>query len=293
MHSLRRGWSLVAMVAATVAEDGFSTGLRSSYSDLHHFDDAELFLSSVGVPSGLPMLEVKYTKGGWGQKYSVMASESHLSGADGVHVDKIPQIEWVAGTPAGAHERKFMLMMIDPDSPSRRGDGSAAGADGIKLKWFGVNCKEDAKSCHHFVPYSGPNPRADMGEHRYIIILFLQKKPPPSSSVLSDFVAGKSDNFDLPGFLSVMEGCMEPYAMNFFYYQRGAPPSPPPPPAPIETSPLPPTSLLPPTPTPMRSPPNPEAVESAQKGDLASPHRRTHSLGPGWEHTPSLDHDEL
>ena len=52
-----RSWAQILVVLAGASRgDDFSTGVRSSYSDLHHFEDAELYLSSVGIPTNLPQL---------------------------------------------------------------------------------------------------------------------------------------------------------------------------------------------------------------------------------------------
>jgi len=209
------GFVLALTVVAAAADDGFSTGV-SSYADLHHFEDAEVFLSSVGIEAGLPQLDVKYDEGGWGRKRTIKGSETHLVVGTKVSLDKMPSVTWEGGTQRGETKRKYAILMIDPDWPRPNRDASKAGSEGPFLHWFGINCEEDAKSCHELMPYSGPHP--SQGEHRYIFLLLRQLRPPPRSSVLTDYVMrDRRMKFDLGGFLEAIDGAMVPVALNLFY----------------------------------------------------------------------------
>ena len=145
------GFLLALTVVVAAADDGFSTGV-SSYADLHHFEDAEVFLSSVGIEAGLPQLDVKYDEGGWGRKRTIKGSETHLVVGTKVSLDKMPSVTWEGGTQRGETKRKYAILMIDPDWPRPSRDASKAGSEGPFLHWFGINCEEDAKSCHELVP---------------------------------------------------------------------------------------------------------------------------------------------
>lgn len=221
-------WLCVAAAfIAVIEDDGFSTGVRSSYADLHHFEDAELYLSGAGLSTGLPQLEVKFPEGAWGQKRAMMGSESHYElSADGINFGAPPQITWISGTPAGERNaRKFAILMIDPDAPRRSKDGAMPGSRGPWVHWMALNCKESAADCDSFLPYEGPKPSSGTGEHRYIVILFQQVKPPPSASSLTDFFGRPRHQFDLEGFLKAFRESMVPRAMNFFYVRKDGEPA--------------------------------------------------------------------
>ena len=141
-------------------DDGFSTGV-SSYAAAD-VEDAERFLSRVGVPSGLPQLEIKYPEGGWGKKATMKGSESHFDAATtDVSFAAEPQVTWVSGrvssssVPSLAMPRKFAILMVSPDYPERldEDDGARAGQLGPYVHWMALNCEESSKDCAGFLPY--------------------------------------------------------------------------------------------------------------------------------------------
>jgi len=270
-----RVWIALALMAAAAAQ-------RSTYDT--SLDDADAYIGALGLPKGLPRLEVKYKKGGFGAKYYVSGSDSRISTRSDVALNERPLVEWEP-TKFGAHQDRYAVMLLAPDEPKRAaGDGSADGEKGPILHWFALNCaqstsKNDEK-CYHLIPYNGPrstdgilndNPAMD---HRYIFILFRQVKPPPGS-VIQDYLLTTRENFNLRGFLRAVEGGLEAVAVNFFYahsdkeQEKLAGPSPTGPTARIVTDP-------PPPPAPFDG----KAAVSAR------------SLGPKWQSKPSA-HDEL
>ena len=92
--------------------------------------DAELFLATVGVPVGLPMLTVHF------DGKEICASSSQFSKTKAAHrfLMNEPTVEW-------AHSEAMTLMMIDPDAPEREEDGSLPGKRGPWLHWLISGCK--------------------------------------------------------------------------------------------------------------------------------------------------------
>jgi len=187
----------------------------SSYTDLFHFEDAELYLQSVGIPAGLPQLRVKYKVGSWGRKLEIQGSASEVAVAD---VVQQPTVQWLASPTASTGvKRKHVLLMVDPDAPHRAADGSQAGTDGPVIHWLGLNCETDAKSCYDAIPYAPPAPREGTGPHRYIFVLFEQTKPPQSGDALLEFMSiTNRERWGLARFMEVFRGSMEPAAVNYF-----------------------------------------------------------------------------
>jgi phosphatidylethanolamine-binding protein (PEBP) family uncharacterized protein len=189
---------------------------RSSYAGTHHFEDAEAYLTSVGVIEGLPHLEVKYTSSAWGQKLEVLGSDTALSLTE---VKGAPQVKWDPQNDPNGHANKFVLLMIGPDEPRRNGpEGREPGANGPYIYWMGLNCLDSAESCYQAIPYEAPNPEPGTGSHRYIFLLFRQTAQPPSMDVLGSFLnVGTRQRWDLRGFVREMAKSMAPAALNFFY----------------------------------------------------------------------------
>ena len=239
----------------------------SSYDGTHHFDDAERYLKTVGLPKGLPELQMKYKVGSWGRKLEVAGSATVIT--DPTTLKGRPTIEWEAEVKDDNTKAKYMLLMIDPDSPTRdvETDGELPGTAGPVLHWLGLNCEDSAESCYQAIPYVAPSPNPGTGRHRYIYILFEQTKPPPSMESWSKFLSTPTrTNWDLGGFLDAMKDCMAPLAMNFLYatVDEAVVPEPPAPPPAI-----------------------PQPSGGLPRGSGQS------GLGPKWDPTARPKHDEL
>jgi len=263
---------LHAMLRLLLHGIGVVAALRSSYDT--SLDDAEAYLTSVGIPTGLPRLEIKYREGGFGRKYNVAGADSHLSIHGSVALAEQPLVKWEGGMD-GTHQSKYAVMMIDPDAPHRASaDGAAAGAEGPVLHWFALNCAESTSKnddkCYHLRPYGSPHPKDGTGEHRYIFVLFQQMRPPPggTSTITKYLLSGSRERFDLRGFLDALEGSMEARAINFFYASSEKE---------LE-------AIAGPSSAGAKKPPPPPALMEHPTG--------SRSLGPSWESTPP-EHDEL
>jgi len=165
--------------------------------------DAETYLMTLGVPPGLPMLPVQY--GG----IVVQGAFSQFDATrDARLLGSAPTVEWdpLLGDKASP---KFALLMVDPDAPSRVGDGSAPGSAGPWLHWLLLNCKTTAESGYALSWYTKPEP--PVGNHRYIFLLLEQIAPgtPPKSF--------DRKAWDLAGFLQGNADKLRPVAVNFFY----------------------------------------------------------------------------
>lgn len=235
----------------------------SSYAGTHHFEDAEEYLVNLGIPRGLPQLEMKYKVGGWGRKLRVEGSATVVKDPSGLK--GAPIIRWEGNKDDRDIKLKYMLLMIDPDLPTRdaASDGAHPGASGPVLHWLGLNCVDGAESCYQAIPYMAPSPAKGSGRHRYIFVLFQQTKPPPSMEWVSQFLqVSTREKWDLAGFLDAMKDCMEPLAINFFYatVDEGSPESE----------------------EPLHMKPPADGDGSGQSG-----------LGPRWDPAARPDHDEL
>jgi len=161
---------------------------------------------------------MKYKVGAWGRKMDVSGSATVVT--DPSTLKGQPIIEWEAESMEDGTKAKYMLLMIDPDSPTRdkETDGEIPGTAGPVLHWLGLNCEDSAESCYQAIPYVKPSPLPGTGRHRYIYILFQQTKPPPTMDSWSKFLAvPHRTNWDLIGFFEAMKDCMEPLAVNFLY----------------------------------------------------------------------------
>ena len=108
---------------------------------------------------------------------------------------------------------RVQLVMIDPDAPSREGDGSAPGSSGPWLHALWSNCAGGSTtSCDQpmTVEYEPPTPPAGTGKHRYIFLLFKQ-----DGSIDVDHLETTRAKWDVKGFVKAND--LEPLALNFFY----------------------------------------------------------------------------
>ena len=181
----------------------------------YSFEDAEAYLITLGIPSGLPELSVKYSVGHWGRKVNVHGSASHFPNND---LQEQPYLWWEPAN-QGPHPDKFMLLAFDVDDPSREGDGSKPGRFGPYLTWAGVNCEADSSSCYHLIPYEAPAPPKGTGKHRIVFLLFQQTSSPPGGmQVLLDYFSTPNrKNWDAEGFLEALGESAEAVSMNFLY----------------------------------------------------------------------------
>eukprot|EP00930_Biecheleria_cincta_P058226 TRINITY_DN44085_c0_g1_i1.p1 TRINITY_DN44085_c0_g1~~TRINITY_DN44085_c0_g1_i1.p1 ORF type:complete len:182 (-),score=23.53 TRINITY_DN44085_c0_g1_i1:256-744(-) len=157
-------------------------------------EDAELYLSHLGIPRGLPKLDVRF-----GSRI-INGSASQFKKADGFH-QRAPEVNFSESW------GQCCLLLLDPDAPDRSGDGSRPGKFGPWLHWLVADCRANATSGHELTTYMGPAP--PKGNHRYIFILFQQ----------SGEVACVSEDrkaWDFPAFMKANPG-LSPAAINFFY----------------------------------------------------------------------------
>lgn len=265
--------TLAIVVVAAAAE-------RSSYDT--SLDDAEAYLAAMGMPAGLPLLEVKYKEGGFGRKRTIGGADTHLSTLGTVALGDQPFVQWQGSKAGNGVQDRFAVMMIDPDAPSRASaDGLTPGKEGPVLHWFALNCAENTgkndDKCYHLRSYRGPQPADGTGEHRYIFILFQQIRPPPGDIITTYLLGNSRNNFDLAGFIRAVDGALEPRAINFFYGSSEREPE-------QLAGPSTPAASGPRVVSKGGSTPPPPAPLNAE-----GPSR---SLGPRWETTPP-DHDEL
>ena len=188
--------------------------------------DAQLFLSPLGIPSGLQQLQLFYGSGSYakavesGQQFTVSAGFSRLNSA--------PLVQWrrtQEQLDADADDADFTLLMIDADAPDRdaRSGGAEAGAAGPWLHWAlsGCRCTTTActlpgSSCEELMSYSGPAP--PRGNHRYIFLLLAERPARGFDLSGASSVHGVSRmRWDLRGFLDVNKGMLIPEAMSFYY----------------------------------------------------------------------------
>ena len=54
--------------------------------------DVDAYLEAIGVPTGLPLLTVKYPRGGWGHKLTIERTAKVLKAPDDVHMK--PVVKW-------------------------------------------------------------------------------------------------------------------------------------------------------------------------------------------------------
>ena len=174
--------------------------------------DVDAYLEAIGVPTGLPLLTVKYPRGEWGHKLTIERTAKVLKAPDDVHMK--PVVKWDPENADENTKNKFIIAMVGPDHPKRMGR-MQSGTLGPLLHWLGVNCEADVKTCYEAVPYEPPKPDASTGVHRYILLLFRQTSPPPMDT-LSPFLAGRRDEYPFAEFVSTMSEHMTPIASNFF-----------------------------------------------------------------------------
>ena len=162
----------------------------------------------AGIPSGLSELQVTYGH--------FTTAEHEVRGAttsfsrDAPWVSDKPKVRWTLNR---NKEKKYTLLMLDPDAPepSTQGDGNKVGLLGPWMHWFVLNCKDSSGSGHEIYPYEAPNP-PNAKPHRYIFVLFEQKKP----GQLQGF-QGDRMKWDVKGFLKANREALEPVAANFMY----------------------------------------------------------------------------
>ena len=158
--------------------------------------DAELYLSSLGIPRGLPQLYVQYE----GTAIPIRPASEFQRSVD-QFLQRAPVVSWNAeGT------SRYTLLMVDPDAPDREGDGSRAAQFGPWLHWLVVDCAGDAASGVTKQAYMGPAP--PKGKHRYLLLLFEQTAGTPAVASVDRM------RWDIAGFL---KNPVKPVAATFFY----------------------------------------------------------------------------
>ena len=187
-------------------------------------DDANLYLSGLGIPSGLPELNLAHVKkslpcwrcpcwcplmivcsGRYGAT-TIHGSASQFSKKKDKFLQSAPTITW------DSDSDKYTLLYLDPDAPDRAGDGSGAGKFGPWLHWLVTDCtKGNVNTGTQALDHMGPGP--PKGNHRYIFVLFKQTGNPTVGSV-----ARKS--WDVMGFLKSNANSLTPVASNFFYCDK-------------------------------------------------------------------------
>ncbi len=127
-------------------------------------EDAEVYLSAIGIPKGLPEQRLEF-----GPHATIHGAASQFRKTVDRFLQVAPTATWDAGL------GPCTLLFIDPDAPDRAGDGSVAGKNGPWLHWLVTDAVGSVDTGKQVVEYVGPG--LQMGNHRYIFILFRQSGP--------------------------------------------------------------------------------------------------------------------
>mmetsp|Transcript_49534 Transcript_49534/g.117557 ORF Transcript_49534/g.117557 Transcript_49534/m.117557 type:complete len:126 (-) Transcript_49534:107-484(-) len=108
---------------------------------------------------------------------------------------------------------KYTLLLLDPDAPTRKGDGSEAGSMGPWLHWLVTDAVETPEQGKCMVEYMGPAP--PRGKHRYIFLLLRQLDAAAPKIACLD-----RPRWDLKTFLS-QNPSLTPVSFAMFYVDAG------------------------------------------------------------------------
>jgi hypothetical protein len=157
--------------------------------------DAELYLSTLGIPRGLPTLHI-----------ILNGTSTFLKPGTclGLHKDYLTLM--YEPLVLENNDDRQILLCLDPDAPKRNENGAKSGTLGPRLHWFRIGQRENIQD---IVKYAGPKPL--IGKHRYIFILFkvIKKIKMPNSF--------RRKKWDAVNFISENKERLKPIGINFFY----------------------------------------------------------------------------
>ncbi len=116
--------------------------------------DAELYLSTIGIPRGLPIINM-----------FLYGTQTPLR--PGTVLGHFKDTSVHSKAPFVYMSSNNVLLCLDPDAPIRNKDGSKPGKFGPRLHWL-------KRGHEDIVKYKGPSPSE--GKHRYVFILFEEVK---------------------------------------------------------------------------------------------------------------------
>eukprot|EP00906_Rhabdomonas_costata_P005139 RCo007710 len=157
--------------------------------------DAMIYLSKVGIPAALKKLSVRFGP-------TAINGAEKFSKSKDRFLQTQPVVQWPPEYGPCA------LVYVDPDAPTRVGDGSTPGAKGPWLHWLVTDAVGSAASGKEVVSHRGPAPPA--GVHRYIFVLFQQGGQPVRVA------STDRPSWDFPGFLKANPD-LKPLELNFLY----------------------------------------------------------------------------
>ena len=196
------------MVGLVSSTNFTGPALAADLAGVCDLQDAELYLTPLGIPSGLPELEVMYGHFTTREVY-VNGAETQFTLSDRHLFMEAPRVKWLSSSKD--EHAKYALLMVSPDWPERAIDGSMPGALGPRIYWLVLNAKSVASSGYAVFEYDAPAPRS--GRHRYIFVLFEQLRP----GDIGSFLGRGRDGFDVKGFIRANKEALRPVAINFFY----------------------------------------------------------------------------
>ncbi len=151
--------------------------------------DAELYLSTLDIPCGLPELNL-----------TLHGSSTFLS--PGLVLGRFKNASLHSYAPSVYVPSNCILLCLDPDAPMRSKDGVRPGRFGPRLHWF-------RRGTEDLVKYDGPAP--SVGTHRYIFVLFEE---------IEEMIMPKSlqrKKWNVKQFLTKNKNRLKPIKINFFY----------------------------------------------------------------------------
>lgn len=162
--------------------------------------DAELYLTQLGIPPGLPELSVTYRQA---------VSDGRIHGESSQFSKKDTFLRVKPDVDFDPRLGPCTLVALDPDVPVRKKGGTSPNVMGPWLHWLVADAEGAADAGTDIVPYAGPVPAK--GNHRLIFVLFQQGEGH------LDFAAGvKRAKWKFDVFLQANPG-MKPVAVNFLY----------------------------------------------------------------------------
>jgi len=231
--STRRAlFSGVRSRAADPSSEGAASALAPPSS--RAMRDAEVYLETLGVPAGLPVLTLAFRGRG-------VAPGERLSARRDAFLNAEPTARLPDHLAAEKPPRSVdVLLAIDPDAPAPRSEGRRhlPGASGPYLHGLWIRTprrnpveeeeKEGEKdepsdifSLRAVVPYRPPAPPAGGGEHRYVFLAFEGEFDPasrwarPEEAIAASVAKGRA-RWDAEAFARENASTLKPVAATFF-----------------------------------------------------------------------------
>ncbi len=181
------------------------------FAVLHAQTDIDGYLLSLGLPSGLEPLTIRFSAPQRDAKKKILLREGETFTLPGdAFLGQPPSVSWDSET----EDDKYALLMFDQDAPrpvSKDGPGKFS----PWLHWFVLNCRSTADSGHTLYDYEAPTPPLHTGPHRYILVLFKQLKP----GQLSGYTQRRREKWPLKQFMEDNLNALMPVAATFFRAQ--------------------------------------------------------------------------